>query len=584
MRKLHLFIFFFYTFLYTNAQTGIGTPTPDASAKLDVYSTNKGFLPPRVTLTSSTDNTTIQSPATGLLVYNTGNNAGLVAGYYYWNGTSWATIATASGSGVSASFLRGSRSAAQTGLTNGGTVIFTQVDNTAGQEMSLNTSTGQITLAAGRTYRLIAQVPNYQTSSGDARLQLAWYNETSGAYIGSTSNAYPPGSGASYGATAGLSETIITTTATTVISYRIVQLSAATQLGGSSDFPVAGSYPWFEGQVISGNTAVNGQSVDYIQASLSANQALSAVGNINFNTSSGTGISITSGGFNLIANKTYKLEAAIGGASVGYAYYGWVDNSNNLLSGGSIGAVIKAGNVHTDAPQDKAVVYFTPTVDTRVFLRVYNLSGTLTAYAPSLSTNYSSTWASIQQVGSSAIVNPWTLSGTSTYNTTGNVGIGTSTPTEKLEVSGNVKATNFLGTASSATLYLLEATASVNYTMPGSYTSDPCRYSIVNISVNVPSSWFNTSTYKFTPQKAGYWEIAASYDVYRNGETYLSINKNNVNVGQVGSLSEVQLIVRKIIYLNGSTDFITINNSGSSSNTRTQVAASSWLQARWVGE
>jgi hypothetical protein len=584
MRKLHLFIFFFYTFLYTNAQTGIGTPTPDASAKLDVYSTNKGFLPPRVTLTSSTDNTTIQSPATGLLVYNTGNNAGLIAGYYYWNGTSWATIATASGSGVSASFLRGSRSAAQTGLTNGGTVIFTQVDNTAGQEMSLNTSTGQITLAAGRTYRLIAQVPNYQTSSGDARLQLAWYNETSGAYIGSTSNAYPPGSGASYGATAGLSETIITTTTTTVISYRIVQLSSATQLGGSSDFPVAGSYPWFEGQVISGNTAVNGQSVDYIQASLSANQALSAVGNINFNTSSGTGITITSGGFNLIANKTYKLEAAIGGASVGYAYYGWVDNSNNLLSGGSIGAVIKAGNVHTDAPQDKAVVYFTPTVDTRVFLRVYNLSGTLTAYAPSLSTNYSSTWASIQQVGSSAIINPWTLSGTSTYNTTGNVGIGTSTPTEKLEVSGNVKATNFLGTASSATLYLLEATASVSYTMPGSYTSDPCRYSIVNISVNVPSSWFNTSTYKFTPQKAGYWEIAASYDVYRNGETYLSIIKNNVNVGQVGSLSEVQLIVRKIIYLNGSTDFITINNSGPSSNTRTQVAASSWLQARWVGE
>ena len=584
MRKLRLFIFFFYTFLYTNAQTGIGTPTPDASAKLDVYSTNKGFLPPRVTLTSSTDNTTIQSPATGLLVYNTGNNAGLVAGYYYWNGTSWATIATASGSGVSASFLRGSRSSGQTGLTNGGTVIFTQVDNTAGQEMSLNTSTGQITLAAGRTYRLVAQVPNYQTSSGDARLQLAWYNETSGAYIGSTSNAYPPGSGASYGATAGLSETIITTTATTVISYRIVQLSSATQLGGSSDFPVAGSYPWFEGQVISGNTAVNGQSVDYIQASLSTNQALSAVGNINFNTSSGTGITITSGGFNLIANKTYKLEAAIGGASVGYAYYGWVDNSNNLLSGGSIGAVIKAGNVHTDAPQDKAVVYFTPTVDTRVFLRVYNLSGTLTAYAPSLSTNYSSTWASIQQVGSSAIINPWTLSGTSTYNTTGNVGIGTSTPTEKLEVSGNVKATNFLGTASSATLYLLEATASVNYTMPGSYTSDPCRYSIVNISVNVPSSWFNTSTYKFTPQKAGYWEIAASYDVYRNGETYLSINKNNVNVGQVGSLSEVQLIVRKIIYLNGSTDFITINNSGPSSNTRTQVAASSWLQARWVGE
>lgn len=39
------------------AQTGIGTTTPDASAKLDVYSNNKGFLPPRVTLTSVTDAT-----------------------------------------------------------------------------------------------------------------------------------------------------------------------------------------------------------------------------------------------------------------------------------------------------------------------------------------------------------------------------------------------------------------------------------------------------------------------------------------------------------------------------------------------
>lgn len=239
------------------SQTGIGTTTPDASAKLEVSATNKGFLPPRITLTSGTDNTTIPSPATGLLVYNTGNNAGLVAGYYYWNGTSWATIATASGSGVSASILRGSRSAAQTGLTNGGNVIFTQVDNVAGQEMSLNTSTGQITLAAGRTYRLMAQVPNYQTSAAETRTQFAWYNETAGTYFGSSSNAYTPSSGASYGATGGLSEAIITTTTSTVVSYRISQLSNTNQLGGSADFTSNGAYPWFEAQVISGNVPFN---------------------------------------------------------------------------------------------------------------------------------------------------------------------------------------------------------------------------------------------------------------------------------------------------------------------------------------
>ena len=76
-----------------NAQTGIGTTTPHASAKLDVSATNKGFLPPRIALLSTTDVATITSPATGLVVYNT-NTAGnspnaVVPGYYYWDGSKW---------------------------------------------------------------------------------------------------------------------------------------------------------------------------------------------------------------------------------------------------------------------------------------------------------------------------------------------------------------------------------------------------------------------------------------------------------------------------------------------------------------
>jgi hypothetical protein len=87
------------------AQTGIGTASPHPSAKLEVASDRLGFLPPRVTLTSVTDVSTISSPATGLLVYNTGNNIGLASGYYFWNGNAWATIASAGGSGsVAAEF------------------------------------------------------------------------------------------------------------------------------------------------------------------------------------------------------------------------------------------------------------------------------------------------------------------------------------------------------------------------------------------------------------------------------------------------------------------------------------------------
>ena len=55
-----------------------------------------GFLPPRVALTGTNDLSTITSPATGLLVYNTAT-AGtkpndVIPGYYYYNGISWVTI------------------------------------------------------------------------------------------------------------------------------------------------------------------------------------------------------------------------------------------------------------------------------------------------------------------------------------------------------------------------------------------------------------------------------------------------------------------------------------------------------------
>lgn len=104
MKKL--FLIFLVISSGSMAQTGIGTTAPHASAKLDVSATNKGFLPPRVSLTGSSDVTTIASPAEGLLVYNLGS-VGLQAGYYYWNGANWATIATATlaGNAVVASDL-----------------------------------------------------------------------------------------------------------------------------------------------------------------------------------------------------------------------------------------------------------------------------------------------------------------------------------------------------------------------------------------------------------------------------------------------------------------------------------------------
>ena len=63
---------------------------PDASAMLDVKSTTKGFLAPRMTAAQRGE---ITSPAAGLLVYQTD----ATAGYYYYNGSAWTQLGAASG-------------------------------------------------------------------------------------------------------------------------------------------------------------------------------------------------------------------------------------------------------------------------------------------------------------------------------------------------------------------------------------------------------------------------------------------------------------------------------------------------------
>lgn len=124
MRKVLIIVVLFFVFLKGNAQTGIGTTTPNASAKLEVYATDKGFLPPRVVLTATNAAGPVTSPATGLLVYNTAtagtSPTNVIPGYYYWNGSAWIAII---GSSTSSSI---SGNGTTSTLTNFGAEVNTQ--------------------------------------------------------------------------------------------------------------------------------------------------------------------------------------------------------------------------------------------------------------------------------------------------------------------------------------------------------------------------------------------------------------------------------------------------------------------------
>lgn len=91
MKKLLILVFLFSALKPTTAQVGIGTASPDASSKLDVSSTTKGFLPPRMT---QAQRGAIASPATGLMVYQTDGTAGL----YFYDGVFWLYVINAAGS------------------------------------------------------------------------------------------------------------------------------------------------------------------------------------------------------------------------------------------------------------------------------------------------------------------------------------------------------------------------------------------------------------------------------------------------------------------------------------------------------
>ena len=68
--------------LLSTGELGIGTTTPSTSSVLDITSTTKGILIPRMT---TTQRNAIATPATGLQVYNTTTNTNDV-----YNGTAWA--------------------------------------------------------------------------------------------------------------------------------------------------------------------------------------------------------------------------------------------------------------------------------------------------------------------------------------------------------------------------------------------------------------------------------------------------------------------------------------------------------------
>ena len=197
MKKIVFIILISCAFVKANAQTGIGTTTPDASAKLDVTSTNKGFLPPRVALTASNAASPITTPANGLMVFNT-VTAGVspyqvVPGYYYWDATGlkWVSLSTTVGNVQNQGVFR------STSNTSAGLAVSTwnsRFNNIASGDLTVTSNTSfalsngiyklewALPYQQGNTYNLMAL---QEYSSG---FWAAFLNDNGYAAIGNGGN------------------------------------------------------------------------------------------------------------------------------------------------------------------------------------------------------------------------------------------------------------------------------------------------------------------------------------------------------------------------------------------------------------
>ena len=197
MRKQLICLTLLLAITRLHAQVGIGTATPHVSAQLEITSSNRGLLIPRMT---SSQRTAIATPATGLLVFQTD----APAGFYFHNGTIWVQLSANTGwslsgnAGTTTSHFIGTTDWQPLIFKAGGNLVgqlLPSGDNTAIGHMALKSSTGKNNTAFGTSALESNTLGTSNSAFGEAALrfntlgtfntaggQNALYTNTSGRY------------------------------------------------------------------------------------------------------------------------------------------------------------------------------------------------------------------------------------------------------------------------------------------------------------------------------------------------------------------------------------------------------------------
>jgi hypothetical protein len=236
-----------------------------------------------------------------------------------------AVQATATGT-VAKNYAKYTRTASQSVSANS-VIVCNVAESSSGTAVSVNTSTGQVTLTAG-TYRLRGTAGTTAGSVAASLMGYGWYNETTSAWVGEGAGWVSPASLNYNVSTSGTAEYVITVASTTVVSLRVIAVTGVTSIGGNqSDF--AGTYanPWIDIEQIGSTFALNALATMSVTGNITTTGNVSATGNVtaanffgNGNTLSNVATTFQSTWTVPTGNSTQSFTV-----SPSNTYYMWVD-------------------------------------------------------------------------------------------------------------------------------------------------------------------------------------------------------------------------------------------------------------------
>ena len=429
---------------------------PDGSALLDVASTTKGVLVPRMT---QTQRNAITTPATGLLIFQTDNTPG----FYYYNGTAWVPL---SGGGT------GWLTTGNTGMVSGtnflGTLDSQHLDirtygglrarfTTKGQIETLNTgqsvfvgegagasdnlsnnrnvfmgylagnsnSSGYANVYVGKEAGKSGTSANSciaigaealeNNSFGNANIALGWGtmkdNGSGGSNVAIGNFVLGNNTTGSDNVAIGPGMMYSSTTASRNVSIGTSALQTVTKANEN----VGVGYFALQGDSVGGfNTALGARAL----------QLTTGYGNIGVGHEAGR--NLTTGNRNIVIGEDVYAPVATASnqLNIGNIIYGTgVDGVFNTVSGGRIGIAVTT-------PAEKLDVNGA----IRVGVAAGTNAGTIQWTGADFQGYNGSAWVSLTGAGDT----DWTKSGTRVYNTTDSVGIGTTTPAVPFDVRGDV--------------------------------------------------------------------------------------------------------------------------------------------------